>query len=269
MDATPTSSAPDTRDSARPAAAAPLATMPHGPGQTAPDRPPSTNPALLRIGAVAAVSGIAVEVVMQFLHPSQADPNDSVAAFEEYAHSQIWADVHIGQFAGTLLIVLGLVALSRALSRQPRLAGALAVVGGVAAILVAAVFAVQMAVDGVALKGAIDAWTHAAPAEKAAAFQVADGIRWIEKGLSGFFHLVNGTTLLALGLSMALGRAYPRWLGWIGAAAGVGFLAGGRTVAHTGFSPQAGTVLQVALLLSLIFLIGSSVATWRRSRQEP
>jgi hypothetical protein len=240
---------------------------PHPPGQMAPDRPPSTNPALLRVGAVTLVSGIAVEVVMQFLHPSKADPNDSVAAFQEYAHSSIWTDVHIGQFAGTLLIVLGLVALSRALSRQPRLPGALAIVGGVTAILVAAVFAVQMAVDGVALKGAIDAWTHAAPADKVSAFQVADGIRWIEKALSGFFHLVNGATLLALGLSMALGRAYPRWLGWIGAIAGIGFLAGGRTVAHTGFSAQAGTLLQVALVLSLVFMIGSSIVMWRRSRQ--
>ncbi len=267
MDATSTSYPSNADAGGGPPRAASSGTVPYRPGQMAPDHPPSTNPALLRVGALAVVSGVAVEVVMQFLHPSKADPNDSVAAFEEYAHSSIWADVHIGQFAGTLLIVLGLVALSRALSRQPGLPGALAIVGGVTAILVAAVFAVQMAVDGVALKGAIDAWTHAAPADKAAAFQVADGIRWIEKALSSFFHLVNGATLLALGLSMALGRAYPRWLGWIGAIAGIGFLAGGRTVAHTGFSAQAGTVLQVALLLSLVFMIGSSVAMWRRSRQ--
>jgi hypothetical protein len=236
-------------------------------GQTTPEQPLTADRSLLRIGAITAVSGIALEVVMQFLHPSEADPNDSAAAFQEYAHSHIWAEVHIGQFAGTLFIVLGLVALSRSLSRQPRVAGALAIVGGVTAVLVAAVFAVQMAVDGVALKGAIDAWTHAvSPADKAAAFEVADGVRWIEKGLSSFFHLVNGATLLALGLSMALGRTYPRWLGWIGAAAGVGFLAGGTVVARTGFSSPATTVLQVPLLLSLVFVLGSSVVMWRRSR---
>jgi hypothetical protein len=222
---------------------------------------------LLRLGATAAAAGIVLEIAMEALHPSHADPNDSTAAFEEYAHAGSWTDVHIGQFIGTLLIALAMLALSRSLSRQPRVAGALAVVAGLSAVVMAAVFAVQMAVDGVALKGAVDAWASAgSPADEAAAFQVADGIRWIEKGLSGFFHLANGATLVALGLSMALGHRYPRWLGWIGAIAGVGFLVGGRTVAHTGFSAEASTILQVPLLLSLMFLLGAFVVTIRRSR---
>jgi hypothetical protein len=95
---------------------------------------------------------------MGFLHPSHAQPNDSAAAFDEYSHSQAWTYVHIGQFAGTLLVVITLVAIARSLSRQPGIPGALAVLGGVTAVLIAAVFAVQMAVDGVALKGTID--TH-------------------------------------------------------------------------------------------------------------
>jgi hypothetical protein len=167
------------------------------------------------------VVGIVLQVVMGFLHPAHADPNDS--------------------------------------------AGAFAVVGGVTAVLVAGVFAVQMAVDGVALKGAFDAWTSAtSAADKTAAFGVADGIRGIEKGLSGFFHLLNGATLLMLGVSMALGRDYPRWLGWVGAGAGIGFLAGGWITAHTGFSSQAGTVLPAALLLTAVFLVGNAVLVWRR-----
>jgi hypothetical protein len=103
---------------------------------------------LLRVGAVTLVSGIAVEVVMQFLHPSKADPNDSVARLPGVRPLFNLDGCPHRQFAGTLLIVLGLVALSRALSRQPRLPGALAIVGGVTAILVAAVFAVQMASTG-------------------------------------------------------------------------------------------------------------------------
>src|SRR5215213_10667342 len=104
----------------QPGAAAALATG--GP-------PPSAERALLRIGAVTAVLGIVVEIVMDLLHPSGADPNDSAAAFAEYARSGDWAYVHIGQFLGTLLVVITLVALSRPLSRQPGLAGALATVG--------------------------------------------------------------------------------------------------------------------------------------------
>jgi hypothetical protein len=153
---------------------------------------------------------------MSFWHPPQADPNDSPGAFAEYAQSHNWVLVHIGQFTGALLITLGLVALARHLSRQPGITGALAIPGGAAAVLVAAVFAVQMAVDGVALKATIDAWTIAdGSADKAAAFMVADGIRSLEKALSGFFHLCNGVTLLALGLALATGRgSRAGWAGW-------------------------------------------------------
>jgi hypothetical protein len=195
-----------------------------------------------------------------------ADPNDSAAAFHEYAASNTWTIVHIGQFFAALLVALALVTLARSLMRQGGVAGALAVIGGVTAILVAAIFAVQMAVDGVALKATIDTWTHATQAgDKASAYQVAEGMRALEKGLSGFFHLANGTTLLALGLAIAFGRSYPRWLGWVGAVSGLGFLAGGIVAAHTGFSPLAGTVLLGPTLLGAIFLIGAAVCMWRRS----
>ena len=222
--------------------------------------------ALLRIAAVAIPIGIVLQILMEVLHPSNADPNDSAAAFQEYAASNTWTIVHIGQFFAALLVALALVILARSLTRQGGVAGALAVIGGVTAILVAAIFAVQMAVDGVALKATIDTWTNATEAhDKASAYQVAEGMRALEKGLSGFFHLVNGTTLLALGLAIAFGRSYPRWLGWVGAVSGLGFLAGGIVAAHTGFSPLAGTVLLGPTVLGAIFLIGAAVCMWRRS----
>jgi hypothetical protein len=126
-------------------------------------------------------------------------------------------------------------------------------------------FTVQMAVDGVALKGAIDAWEAAFGPDKAAAFQMADDIRWVEKGLGGFFQILNGFTLLALGLSIAFGHAFARWLGWVGAAAGFGWATGGTITAHTGFSPQASTVLLAASALTAVFLVSASVSMWRRS----
>jgi hypothetical protein len=222
--------------------------------------------ALLAIGVVAGVAGVVVEVAMGVLHPSHAAPNDSAAAFEEYSHSGAWTYVHIGQFAGTLLVVVTLVAIARTLSRQPGVPGALAVVGAVTAVLVAAVFAVQMAVDGVALKGTIDTWAHAAGPDKSAAFLAADSIRWVEKALSSFFHLLNGSTLLVLGLSVAFGGAARRWLGWVGAIAGLGFVVGGVVTSRTGFSADSGRFLTPALLLSAVFVIGTSVSLLRAAR---
>ena len=94
-----------------------------------------------------------------------------------------------------------------------------------------------------------------------------DGVRWIEKALSGFFHLLNGTTLLAIGLSVLFGQMTRRWLGWVGVVAGIGFLVGGVITSKTGFSPDASRVLTPALLLSAVFLVGTSVSLRRAARR--
>lgn len=220
---------------------------------------------LLRLGAALGVGGVVLQVAMDRLHPHHVDPNHSAAVFREYAHSEHWTAVHLGQFLGTLLIVVAFVALARALSRQPGVAGALAVVGGVTAVIGGAVFAVQMAVDGVALKAAIDAWVGAVtPGDQASALHVAESVRWTEKGLAGFFQTVNGVTLFSLGLSIALGSIFPRWLGAVGAVAGVAFVAGGVSTAHTGFSSASGTFLTPATLLLAVFLMGVFTTMWRR-----
>src|SRR5690242_1780040 len=91
-----------------------------GPDRGAPAR--TVNGSLLTVGLVAAVVGVVVEVAMGLLHPSHAQPNNSGAAFEEYSHSQDWTYVHIGQFAGTLLVVIALVAIAHTLSGQPGMA---------------------------------------------------------------------------------------------------------------------------------------------------
>jgi hypothetical protein len=230
----------------------------------------ATESALLRIGAVAGITGLLLQVAMDQMHPAHSDPNDSKAAFTEYSHYGLWTVVHIGQFLGTLLLGLALLALARSLSRQRGVPGALAVVGAVTTIILVAVFAVQMAVDGVALRSAIDTWARAAAGPgRTSAFQVANGLRGLEKGLSGFFHLSNGCTLVALGLSIALGHRYPRWLGWTAVVTGVAFLTGGVVTAHSGFSSDAGRVLMPALLLLGIFVIGICVSMWRRAASPP
>ncbi|HLN76624.1 MAG TPA: hypothetical protein VK204_06225 [Nocardioidaceae bacterium] len=219
---------------------------------------------ILRMGAVAGLAGLLLRFVTDMLHPSKAPPNDSAAAFREYAGSSIWTYVHIAQYLCALLIVMSLLALARRLARQENLAGALALVGGVMAVMVAVVFTVQMAVDGVALRSAVHAWVSAPPGPATvSAFGVAEAVRSLEKGLSAFFLLNDGFTLLALGLAIALGRRYARWLGWTGAVAGVAFLVGGVVTAGTGFSPEAGLFLTPASILLAVFLVGVCVSMWR------
>lgn len=165
-------------------------------------------------GSVLGVLGLGLVLVLVmevFLHPQKTHPNDSAAAFREYVASESFTSIHVGDFVGTMCIVLAFVALYRSVSHEGGWPTACATVGVVASVVVAAVFAVQMAVDGVALKAAVDDW-------------VAEGIRDLEKGLSGSFQIANGVALLGLGLSLVVGRVHARWLGVVGALAGVGAL---------------------------------------------
>jgi hypothetical protein len=229
---------------------------------TVTDRP------VLRFGAIAGGAGVGLQLVMEHLHPHHEQPNNTVAAFSEYSHATGWTAVHVGQFFGALLIVFSLLALSRSLARQSGLAGALATGAAAALVVVAGVFAVQMAVDGVALKHTVDSWAAATGAAKTSALQVAEGVRWLEKGLSTFFHFMNGTALLGLGLSFIVGRTYRSWPGWVAVVAGIAFLAGGASTAETGFSMRSGMILQPALILLVVFLIGAYVSV-RRSDVDP
>ena len=132
----------------------------------------------------------------------------------------------------------------------------------------AAVFAVQMAVDGVALKAAIDAWEAASStADATAAYRVAESVRSVEKGLSALFNLVNGLTLLSLGVGLTLGGGRGRRLGWIAAVAGVGFVAVGFLTARTGFSHEATSAALPATVTLVVFAVGMAFAGWRGTRQ--
>ena len=185
-----------------------------------------------------------------------------MAAFHEYARSGDWVLVHLGQFLGLMLATIGLVAMATYLGRQRGPAGFLGQVAVVTAVVSAAVFAVQMAVDGVALKAAVDTWDAAtATADRSAAYRVAESVRSVEKGLSALFNLINGLTLLSLGLGLTMASGRGRRLGWIAAVAGVGFVAVGVLTARTGFSPTRPRPCSPGDLTLVVFAVGMAFAS--------
>ena len=108
-----------------------------------------------------------VTAVAGFLHPEGPDPNDHQAIFAVYAASNSWTAVHLGQFVGMVIIILGLGALFFALD-PPRGAGFwLDRMGLFTAGAALALYAVLQAVDGVALKQAVNAWASAGNGDKA------------------------------------------------------------------------------------------------------
>jgi hypothetical protein len=142
--------------SARPGTAwDPSPLVPAGAGNTAADRLTS------RIGAVLFLLGLIVLVISTQLHPAHENPMDNPVVFREYAQSDLWIAVHLGQFTGFLLVIGGLVALYFSIAIKPDAAAAVTRFGLAAAITTGASFTILQAVDGVALKRAVDAWASA------------------------------------------------------------------------------------------------------------
>src|SRR5215203_6409417 len=146
---------------------------------------PDFERSILRMGSIAFLAGMVIFLVSTILHPGREDPTNHPLVFAEYAEDELWVASHIGQFAGGMLAFAGgFIALFRLLSRsESGITSALAWMGLAATIAAGSALAVLQAVDGIALKMAVDSW-YAVPAadgeEKAIAFRVAEGIRWIE-----------------------------------------------------------------------------------------
>ena len=174
-------------------------------------------------------------LVSTLLHPLDADPNDPVAAFAEYASSETWIVSHLGQFLGVALIAMALVALSHNL--RDRRAEAWGIVGRAGAIMTVAMAAALQAVDGIALKKMVDRWVAAAPSDKVVAFESAFAVRQIEVGMTSLFSLVFGLTAAVFGVILVLDG--HRWLGWWAILGGVGVVGAAVAQAFTGFSGLA------------------------------
>ena len=223
--------------------AAYLAWRPHTPGSTTPRSgdgvPPGSRTG--RLSAVLLVAGAVLAVVGGILHPHDEPPNSHEAVFAEYAHSADWVWVHDLQFLSAAVVVAGLLTAGRALRRAgvPR---SLVRVGDAAAAATVALIAVNMAVDGVALKRAVDAWAAAEPAGRASRFAAAEAVRWLEWGVNSFFAILLGITLLTVAAGL-LRQAHlgtrVRLAGVTGALAGVLLIVNGLTVGAHGFEPSA------------------------------
>src|SRR3954447_7530905 len=69
----------------------------------------------LRLSAVLLVVGFILYVLISLLHPGREPANNHRAVFAEYASSDNWTAVHLGQFAGMAVIIAGLLVLYVAL----------------------------------------------------------------------------------------------------------------------------------------------------------
>jgi hypothetical protein len=132
-----------------------------------------------------------------------------------------------------------------------------------------ALYGVVMAVDGVALKQAVNAWASATDAEKAARFASAEAIRWIEWGARSYQDYALGLALLLFAAAIwrtawaARPIAYLMWL------AGLTYLAQGWVAGTAGFTRTHDLLIVLAWILNLVWMIWLAVVAWRAQDLEP
>ena len=226
------------------------------PGRLAPLRAP------LRLAATLAFAGFAVSVIAGLFHADTASANDHPATFAEYARSGIWTAVHLGQFAGMALLISGLLVLLVVL-KAPEGAMAWAARFGVASAVAAlALYASLQAVDGVALKHAVDAWAAAAEPEKPARFATAEGIRWLEWGMRSYQSFVLGAALLLTGAVVVGARRVSGLIGYLMALSGLAYVAQGWIVGAEGFSSANTIPILAGIVLILVWSVWLLVSAW-------
>jgi hypothetical protein len=215
-----------------------------------------------RIGAAALPLGVILIAISEIFHPSKEDPMDFPAVFREYARSDVWTTVHFGEHFGFLLLLGGLVALYYPVRARPGVGAGLAPFGLAAAVATAASFTVLQAVDSITLRYAVDAWVSAPPSQKPAAFATAEAVRWTEIGMNALSNFLAGLSLFLFGLAIALGRAYPRWVGLIALVSGAALMYNGVIeVAYEGF--VASIIKLVGLALLALWAFAMAVLMWR------
>jgi hypothetical protein len=188
----------------------------------------------VRLGSWAGVIGSLLAMVGNLLHPS-TPTDDPEGVARAIADSEIWVPVHLVIVLGLILMLGGLVAISRSIEGgQPEALSRLALVAAVAGVAVGVILVI---VDGVAAKHLADAWDVAPPAEAAAALRVVVGEESINFALAALFNILfAGFTFILYGLAVARSGRHPRWLGWTVVVAGAGSILVGLVQSYAGES---------------------------------
>ena len=213
--------------------------------------------ALLAVGFILFAGGTAL------FHPGREPANNHRAAFAEYAGSADWTTVHLGQFAAMAVIIAGLLVLYFALDFRTGNSAWVARLGAVSAAVALGLYGVLQAVDGVALKQAVDAWVSAPETEKAARFASAETIRWLEWGTRSYQSFMFGLTLILLGSAVALTARLPRPLGYLMALSGLAYIAQGWALGSEGFSADNTFAILAGYVLILAWIAWLLVVAWR------
>src|SRR5215211_3585018 len=215
----------------------------------------------LRLSASLLLIGQLLYIVVTQFH-ADGDANNHPAVFAEYAGSGVWTAVHLGQFLSMAILLAGLLVLFFALDVQAGTARWASRFGTAAAAATFALYGALQAVDGVALKHAVNAWASAPDAERAARFASAEAIRWLEWGVRSYQDFTLGLALLLFAAAVVRTAWVPRPIAYLMGLSGLTYLVQGWVAGSEGFSPTQSVAIVLAWAMSLVWMIWLAVIAW-------
>ena len=206
--------------------------------------PEKDNHWLLRMGSGAAVLGAVLAGVGNLVHP--ITPRDDPP--------------------GVARVIAG----SDSIPADP-FTDALTRLGMYAVTIGATVGVITLILDGVAAKQLADQWAAAPEPAKPTALAVVSANETVNFALAGLFNLsFAGVPFVLFGLAVARAGSYPRWLGWVACAAGIGSILAGLIQAITGEPTVVSLILTIiGPTVITLWLVVIGVLSWRRSARAP
>jgi hypothetical protein len=218
---------------------------------------------LLRFSATLLSAGVLLSLLASMFHVNSEQANDHIAAFTAYAHSGTWTAAHLGQFLGMAVLIAGMLVMFVALNVHTGMLGWAGRLSALSAVVALALYGVLQAVDGVALKQAVDAWMRAPDAEKAARFASAEAIRWLEWSLRSYHSVMLGLSLVLFATVIVGTARLPRPIGYLMGLSGLAYIAQGWVLGAEGFSDSN----TIPTLLGIVSLLAWStwfvITVWR------
>lgn len=205
---------------------------------------------------------IPVLVISALFHGGH-NPANLQAVLPEYSANPNWKAVHLGQFVGFLMMIGSVVVLLD--YTRVKIGTPFALLGFLTAFVAASTYAVNHAVDGVAIKYVADIYVDASPADKVIAFRLAETVRHVEQGLSSMVAINLGFTLLLCGCAILLSDAFDKWLGSAALMVGSCYIISGLFLNYVGFSQHVFSFWIGNLLL--IWLLTVAISLWRESNR--
>jgi hypothetical protein len=138
-------------------------------------------------------------------------------------------------------------------------------IGAGAAVAALALYAALQAVDGVALKQAVNAWASAPEAEKAARFAAAEAVRWLEWGMRSYHDFALGLALLLSAAGVAMTARFSAILALLIGLSGIAYLAQGWIAGTEGFAPAQSLAIVAGWVLGLLWMVWLAVSASRES----